>query len=87
MELCRSWDRSCAWRKSIWGASEIRPPKPWGLAQMPYAERLCALQMYFTEEERRKLYTSDFAKSATMEGTTASRFARLLTGMTTQRSR
>jgi asparagine synthase (glutamine-hydrolysing) len=52
--------------------------KAWRFAQLPVAERLSALQSYFSEQERWSMYQPDFAKPALREGTTARRLSRVV---------
>ena len=56
-----------------------RAAKAWRFAQMPIAERLCALQTYFNEEDRTNMYRPEFARSALAMGPTWTRFEPLIT--------
>jgi asparagine synthase (glutamine-hydrolysing) len=52
--------------------------KAWRLAQLPRAEMLLALQLFYPEDERRDMYQPDFAGRALAAGPTAARFARFV---------
>jgi asparagine synthase (glutamine-hydrolysing) len=48
--------------------------KAWQLSRMPATQRLCALQEYFTEDERAGMYQPGIAGVATAQGPTWARF-------------
>ena len=60
------------------GRTGYRIAKAWSFAQMPLAERLCAIQGYFQEDQRRRMYQPDFAACVAREGATGERLARFL---------
>lgn len=60
------------------GRAGYRIVKAWSFAQLPLAERVCAIQGYFQEDQRRRMYQPDFAASVEREGGTAVRLARFL---------
>ena len=51
--------------------------KAWRFAQLPVPERVSALQSYFLEEKRWRMYQPEFARLATDAGTTAERLSEL----------
>ena len=59
------------------GRHGYQAAKAWRFAQLPVAERLSALQSYFSEQQRRSMYQPDFAKPAS-EGSTAQRLNKLI---------
>jgi len=60
------------------GRRGFQVAKAWRLAQLPRAEMLCALNAYFSEEERLALYRPEFARVALAHGPTSARFARFI---------
>lgn len=52
--------------------------KAWQFAQMPVAERVCALQSYFPEEQRLSMYQPGFAELVARHGATAQRLGRFI---------
>jgi len=52
--------------------------KAWRFAQLSPPERFSALQSYFVEEQRRRMYQPDFAERVAGEGSTALRLGRFV---------
>lgn len=52
--------------------------KAWRFAQMPVADRVSALQSYFSEEKRRSMYVPEFAQLMAQTGTTAERLRAII---------
>ena len=60
------------------GRRGFQAAKAWRFAQMPREEMLCALNAYFSEEDRLSIYRPDFARVALSQGPTSARFARFI---------
>jgi asparagine synthase (glutamine-hydrolysing) len=62
----------------LFGRAGARVRKAWELSRMSSPARLCALQNYLSEDDRRSLYKPAFERAALAQGPTLERFARLV---------
>jgi asparagine synthase (glutamine-hydrolysing) len=60
------------------GRFGVQAGKAWRFAQMPTAERICALQTFFTEDERDAMYQPEIRKMTVACGPTSERLVRFI---------
>ena len=71
--------RPIAWvTEKSFGRYGQQAAKAWRFAQMPPVERMCALQTFFTEEERHAMYQPEIRELAAAFGSTSDRLRRFV---------